>query len=419
MKVYISKKWISEWLLGALWVMPLFDTSSIRTTMTVQAFGLHLDASLILMMLAIVVLRFSIPTIKNRHKNSYMRPITLLLLYYAVRSFLITDTNQTFILWLWLAVPVIYAKTYLKCIRSSGCDVVTVARRGLILFCIAIMGVVLVNITVYGFRLTGDAEDRIISTGGGPVILGYTIVLIFALFLCVRSEKKNLTELFFLAVCTVGALLTGSRGGLWPLLILVLVYLFRNRKGRLNAKSMLMLFFPFALLSLLLFKQIQTFFPRFFSLEDTGRFSIAGKALYVYFKQPVLEILFGGGLGQVYPYVDWSHGVSLGHSFYGYNQFVYKGFLMIVQPHNTFIYTLLEGGIIGLALYIAFGIALIRKVWETGNYYKKLLCLMFMLLGFFESALYVAPGAMGLWWIILMIAMELPDEKHNYVRMWK
>ena len=87
----------------------------------------------------------------------------------------------------------------------------------------------------------------------------------------------------------------------------------------------------------------------------------------------------------------------------------YNGVAVLVQPHNSFLYELMEGGIIGLILMVSSFICAIKTLikYKNSNYIFGLAFIGVMLLvNCFDSVLFVQPGVAGSFWLLLMISIN-------------
>lgn len=149
----------------------------------------------------------------------------------------------------------------------------------------------------------------------------------------------------------------------------------------------------------------QALFPRLLLFSNESRLATVVDNLGVFTTQPFLEQLLGSGIGMFYPYQLWLSNSSLA-CFHNYNHFFYNGVSLLVQPHNIFVYVLMESGVLGLAL---FTFTIIKAIsgkkttkGKTTLVYKMFVITSFFLL-FVEATFFVEPGSASLWWFILML----------------
>ena len=92
--------------------------------------------------------------------------------------------------------------------------------------------------------------------------------------------------------------------------------------------------------------------------------------------------------------------------FHSYNHFSYAGMSLLVQPHNSFVFALMETGMAGFLLYITIikrcvGYKIVKHKKYRFEYVLFTGSLLFVL--FLESTFFVAMGSASLWWLIIMI----------------
>ena len=121
--------------------------------------------------------------------------------------------------------------------------------------------------------------------------------------------------------------------------------------------------------------------------------------------------LFGAGLNNFFPYQKWAMSVND----IDLNMITREGVSILVQPHNSFIYSLMESGIIGL--FFLMGI-IIYAGWsfvhyKTDNFAFRIAFVgVLFLVNFFDSVFYVQPGTAGTFWLLLLITIN--ENRHRY-----
>ena len=89
--------------------------------------------------------------------------------------------------------------------------------------------------------------------------------------------------------------------------------------------------------------------------------------------------------------------------------FLLDGISVVVQPHNTFIYILIENGILGLVLcLLALGRITVSFLnCKSYNYANKVMIVaVFGFVNCFDSILYIQPGVATLFWMMLFLVYE-------------
>ena len=261
---------------------------------------------------------------------------------------------------------------------------------------------VIINVFVYGFSFDGNSENRILSVGGGPVILGYTVVLIMACWLIFKKDMKPIWNILVIIGCLIVAFATGSRGSMWPSILLIIVYMTYKNGKIAPIRSIIILILG---IFIFLFVDLSSIFPRLFLFDEGGRISTVTSNFEAFKMYNPFEVIFGKGIGNFYPYQQWNLD-SLSNMFFDYNHFSYKGVSLLVQPHNSFVYAFMEMGIIGGLLYIiTIKTSLSLKLFVGGKWkFEYIVFVVFlMLVLFIESTFFIATGAASLWWFIIMI----------------
>lgn len=337
-----------------------------------------------------------------------------MLLIYMVLSLLWTNIkSSTWSTFLWIFMPILWALSlvyYCNRKRLYKKKLLSYIIDNYVIYCVF---VVLVNLVKYGlFFFNGE---RLHTPGGGAVIFGYTTAIILAILLSYRDlyteRKRNIYVfiLFFTIVCS------GSRGAIWPALLIILAYfLFSNIK---SAKGIITIFVVLIMLFILLLidagNLFSTLLPRIFDSHDYSRSVSFMGVSGVFINESVLEKIIGQGLGNVFVYQKWLIDVANGVQNELEKFFLYKNQIMLVQPHNTFFYFLLEMGLIS----VVFLLLILLKYFAIGVKEKKwmscmtILCIIFV--NCFDSILVVQPGIAGLiWFLVFTMFSDLGESRH-------
>lgn len=341
--------------------------------------------------------------IKIRHYFRKVDLVMFLLIFLAVYIVFAYDSKSNSYIQIGLFVlPYLFAKEVI--IRSKGVGLTNqeIVKYAVPFFTITQIIFVIINVVGYGFSFDGNSESRILSVGGGPVILGYTVVLILSCWLIFKKNMNQIWNILVIVGCLIIAFATGSRGSMWPSILLIIIYATYKNGKIAPIRGIIVLLMG---IILFLFVDLSSLFPRLFLFDEGGRLSTVLSNFEAFKLYNPLEIIFGKGVGNFYPYQQWNTD-NISSIFFDYNHFSYKGVSLLVQPHNSFVYAFMEMGLIGGLLYIIIiKMSLSLKIFG-GNirkfeYIVFVICLMLVL--FVESTFFVATGAASLWWFIIMI----------------
>ncbi len=316
---------------------------------------------------------------------------------------------------LWMVSPLLFAGFLVgvakkRGIRFSGLIEIVVVAAALF-SCV----LVVYNFAAYGISL---ANGRLYCPGLGSVALGYANALVIALAVSRKGANTLIPKsllLFSVVVLLASTLLTGSRGGMYPALALSLIYFLPTK----NAAATILLVLG-AMIVLLAFNPVEAFLSGRAGNLQSERYATWEASYAVFRDGSPLEQLFGYGLGNVFPFQDWYTGLNTGVIERAYtdgvwNSFSFQGHAMLVEPHNTYIWLLLEGGVISV---IGFVICLIVPLLSLGSSkgLPKLrygvVVATFMVLGVFD-AIVIANVASAFWWGVLLIAFEASVESEG------
>ena len=117
-----------------------------------------------------------------------------------------------------------------------------------------------------------------------------------------------------------------------------------------------------------------------------------------------MEILTGKGLGQLFQYNQYIENRTLGWTL---NLFNYQGYELLVQPHNTWLYILMEQGFAGLVLmtFVIFVIPFFLNKNTDRRIEMFVFIGTFLFLNIFDSILMIEPGSSAMWWFILIMVV--------------
>jgi hypothetical protein len=322
-------------------------------------------------------------------------------LFMILRGAYLGDIELSIIQLLWKSMPFYYAIIIIIYIIRSNLDLIAILKNFIFLFSCYVAINIVINIVKYGFSFTDiDGLRRVISPGGGPVIYGYTISIVTALLYYLRNNFSNVSLTILTLLLGIGSFMTGSRGSMWSLLIVISIFVVDRKKS----KNIILILLLMMIIMILLnpFEIIYKYVPRFFQVEDSIRGETIKNSIGIFKNFSIVEQLFGKGLGYVFPFTNWLYMINE----FGYSPqfFYFDNFHVLVQPHNLYLYILLEAGILGLILFIFPVIRTCTMIYKAknNNYkYGVLIVSLILILNFVDSVFWVAPGIAGLWYLIL------------------
>ena len=301
---------------------------------------------------------------------------------------------------LWMTVPLACALSVRSRVIHSNLNHKRIIYYGTCFFSAYSILLVLYNIIALNIFTSGR---RLTALAGGSVIYGYTIAVYFALVITNRDVFSYSQTLFLKLLFTFIVVLTGSRGGVWPI---ILLWIFDFVRRDFSYKRLLC-----SLLILLIFviinpvDYVYEYMPRLFIYTDSSRIASNDSAIQALLSFDSIDLLLGRGPGNFFPYQAWvNRNVDIGSSMGNSNVFYFNGLALLVQPHNSFLYYLLELGSIGLMLILA----IISKN-VIHRFPSKRFIDAFVLVGtvvvvnLFDSILIVEPGISFVMWLIILL----------------
>ena len=402
-------------IISLLFLIPYNEIGPIRELLGYKSNEIYIPAIVFIMLAIIIFILFSFILSKKSFDNKIFIKILLIKIVFdfivIVRSIFDLNPNLVLAQYLFQAVPFYYALSVIIFINKFDFNLHKICKYALTFFIIYLSAAVFININTYGYSLDFLNLGRIISPGGGPVVLGYTIALMSAFLLLLRREFSKYLLWLFMFVLIISSLFTGSRGSMWPLLFVILVYLFDNKDFRILLITLIGLFIAFLIFDPI--NWLSDVIPRFFNLIDQSRLDTNIQCIKILMSENIGVFIFGKGIGGFFPYQAY-----LVEHTPGMNLFYYKDYILLVQPHNSFIYILMEAGFFCLLLFVY---PLLKALFITVNgekskekKYAIIATLFAIILNLFDSIFVVIPGSAALWWLIVFSVMQLIlEEKKN------
>ena len=232
------KKEPKEAMIAVIFLLPFMEISIARKLFLVSVGSAFLPASATMSLLVAVLLRIIVKISKTNHISTSEKSTIIKIEYYAnilfagvfVFSTFISVLNGNFLTstfqFLWFFSSVFLAISFVRAILDLELNSVSIAKYAMFYFWLYLLFVTLYNIAQYGYTI----GDRLASTGGGSVIFGYTIALFESFGLVMRDHIKARNLNIFMVSCIICAFLTGSRGSVWPAIIIFIIFIFSIKK---------------------------------------------------------------------------------------------------------------------------------------------------------------------------------------------
>lgn len=298
----------------------------------------------------------------------------------------------------WIITPIILASYFSVDIARKKLNRVQFFLNAQDWFLIFIVVLIIYNL----FFTNIDYNGRLIAPAGGPVILGYTIAVYFGLAIHFREMYSQQKYICYKIILTVAAVMSGSRGAVWPIALMWIIDFCIYRKVTIKRVA----FCCISFLLLVLINPIEYIYrimPRLFISTSSTRV-LSNRSIFALMNNFSLkDILFGKGLEKVFPYQEWVNGMVRDSATYAQRSFiVHDGVSFIVQPHNTYIYILVELGLVGLILFLLIFIKYLVCGIKKHSITSVLLLFIIMFVNLFDSVIIVEPGVGMVLWLLVM-----------------
>lgn len=338
----------------------------------------------------------------------YNYKIELLFVLYIVLSILFHGiTLVSLSLGMWICMPILLSISVISYCHSKKYEpsnITYIMLNSFVLYCCF---VIVYNIFVKGLFIIPNV--RMTSPGGGSVIFGYTVAIYFSVLLLNRTLFSKKRFIFMVSTLILSAVATQSRGAVWPIIAMLTFYLLVVMKISHNK---ILLFCMFCIIALIVFQVSfrQTYFHRIFNTHESARMSSSIGVVTIYEKQTLSRKIFGAGLGGFFPYQEWVRDTQKKVRYTWDNCFYYDGIRILVQPHNTFLYLLMETGVVGTSIFILCIFKRIAYIFKTRKWLLMVLIATYIFINLFDSVMIVQPGTASIIWMLIFINIRTPHK---------
>lgn len=304
---------------------------------------------------------------------------------------------------LWFFEPMIFAFCFVRMCIKIKLNIPVLFSRMIRYFAVYVLITIVYNVLFYGlFRKSGV---RMTTPGGGCVIFAYTTAFVFALTLAYRECFPQKVFMVIALILTIGVVACGSRGGMWPILGM---WFFYYGFSQLTKKRLVITMTAFiTVLILNPISMLQTYFPHLFEKGNKARGTSSSNLMALFKESSIVEQLFGHGPGGFFHYQKWIMDVANNRRYDWDNYDYVKGYQVLVQPHNTYIYMLYEYGLIAVILLVLFLLSNMYACWKSDTNRNKWFMLLpipvFAFVNCFDSILFVQPGTAAVLWTLLLL----------------
>lgn len=309
---------------------------------------------------------------------------------------------------LWLLVPALYGFCVVGIVVNRLISAWDFLFDAVVLFAAFSLILVVYNIGAYGASFP---VNRLYCPGLGSVISGYTFAFAVAVAFFLKHQVEGRRRIMLavsVVVLLVAVFWTGSRGGVYPALVMAALFFLPKD----NAAALVLLMLGCLIVSLL-FDPLGYLLSGRMGNFESGRYS-TWSALLGLLGDGGLEVkALGFGLGNLFPYQQWFASYSEGAIVRGYtdgawNHFTFQGVSLLVQPHNSLLWLFGECGFIGIVLVLSLYFWMIAKPRASTRMRVGFaaVALTFILLNCFDSVAYVNM-ACATWWLLLFLSFYL------------
>ncbi len=368
---------------------------------------------------------FLVLNLRKREKRKpriYAWMIGLLIVDTALGLFFTQEIITSASVWLRLCLPMILSLLIVRYCRIYSLDFDKILTGMLKWFTVYTALMVLYHVLFRG--LFTDVSVRFNPRGGGSVIFGYTVAVVFALALCVKNYFRPLTFYLILGVLTVAALATGSRGAVWPIAVLWVLHFIMMIKWTPKRAIIAAAVACVALLLIVIgfggalhdFSMTEgNIFARLFRTGNEPRTDTFQNAVAIMAEADIPHRIFGFGTGSVFPILKFELEMQGGNMVS--NLFTFQEKTLLVQPHNTLLYAFVENGWIGLILWLLLAFFICGLLTKNRKENKDQFIFQIVFVGtvafvnMFDSIMYLQPGVAAVMWLMIWCVCERSQRK--------
>lgn len=412
LKIGNTTIFLSELIISLLFIVPYIETGKIRELFVRYTSDYYWRGIITIELIIFFLLLLTV----NKYRTKFRllgRRITVFTFYLFVNAVFSCIAGNGFVavitLLLMLVIPLWNAYLTIKYIDKKHLNVNLIIKYSVWMFTAFVIFCIFINSVRYGMVLSIRAlgSVRMVASAGGVVTLGYAISLVLAFLVANRELFGDKEFIIIFCINTLGIIYTQDRGA-YVILLIVLIYLYKITK-----KKILGFFFViFMILGGVIYIQdiIAMLMPRISSmsnLSNEGRIQMLFKCIGIALSD-FIYVPFGRGLNGFFPYQHWQATTNPNdvYTVSHYGRFWFQNDYLMVQPHNTFIYLLMEIGIVGIVLFV--GIIFATKKYTICSNNKSsisFIILCILVLCFLESTLVLETGVACVWWLILFLTM--------------
>lgn len=287
--------------------------------------------SVILLLLAFIMSQ----SFRRLQYNNFLGIFIIYLIWAFITSVFSINIDEALLRWLSFVVPMLILLYILNSLVNSDKIIRNIMYSFILGCCIPIC--IMINLMING--VTGDVERMTALSQDQNELSVMLCIAVSFVFILLKQNKSKLLNLFlviFICLCLVAILLTGSRTGFIILLAVSLLGLLSyGKKGLVWIIITITLIIPFVL-PLIPESNIERLLQTSEQLSDgnlTGRGDIWEQGLNAFKLQNPVRLFIGIGYDQ-FP-------------------FMYKQYYgIITAPHNTFLSSYIEQGIVGFIIFI-------------------------------------------------------------------
>lgn len=323
------------------------------------------------------------------YKLELLLPIFLIFTLFWTERYLVSWSTLT-----WMITPIIFAISFSSYIIDKGFDINLFLKYCLTNFIFYTVVAIFHGIIVHHTFI--DPSIRFNPPGGGSVIFGYSVVLYLSLMFYLKEHINLFCFSLYTLIMLIAVIGTQSRAAMWPALLLLMIHILFSRKQNRFMLVLSIILFGVGLLSLLILPVVlQEIAPRLLQREEYARsLSFSGVKL-IFSEAPLFNKLFGFGLGNVFEYQKWLIAVQEGTKLTGDIFINYRGGIILIQPHNTYFYYLLETGVVSLLLFLLPFLKYLWKAIRRYQFWYFVFIISILFINAFDSVLIVEPGVAG------------------------
>lgn len=371
---------------------------------------------LIVAFLSAVVLFVALPKKGRRNKNLRNKlVVSTLFILFIVFQLVVDITQNPWVRLIEIILPVIFSILLIRILPENIKSTEWILKKILLLF--ILYSVAYFLLWLFKTRFIFDIDQslgfaRFRTALTGSVTYGQLIATI-PLFFLLTIRKQNFFMYLLAILFTIGLVyLTGTRSAIYAILIVaIFIVLFNFRR---NLK-LILISFIILLITIYFINLFDFSYERYLNTASSRQFSQVASLKITSLDS--YDLIFGKGLSNFFPYEDFYKASQSGILKHTQDQNIFRvqNVDLLVEPHSSYVWLIVETGLIGFLLFIVLifpslrrAIIILINLKKYNNIFigLSLFTLIILISSFAGSFLINEPYVATICWFLIFLIEE-------------